>query len=78
MHGGPQNPTLEYYTSYKASELKRAVVALEELQLNIDGCSLKAVRDKYRQQKVFSHSLSIFPSNGLHAFKYSFCSTLGE
>ncbi|KAF3447210.1 hypothetical protein FNV43_RR12390 [Rhamnella rubrinervis] len=47
----PWNSTLEYYTSYKASELKRTVVALEDLQLNTNGCSLKAIRDKYREQK---------------------------
>ncbi|XP_039027348.1 cyclin-A2-4-like [Hibiscus syriacus] len=48
----PWNPTLEHYTSYKASELKTSVLALEELQLNTNGCSLNSFRDKYRQQKV--------------------------
>lgn len=47
-----QNPTLEHYTSYQASELKTAVLALEDLQLNTNGCSLIAIREKYRQQKV--------------------------
>ncbi|KAE8730784.1 hypothetical protein F3Y22_tig00002880pilonHSYRG00082 [Hibiscus syriacus] len=47
----PWNPTLEHYTSYKASELKTSVLALEELQLNTNGCSLNSFRDKYRQQK---------------------------
>jgi hypothetical protein len=47
-----QNPTLEHYTSYKASELKSIVLALEDLQLNTSGCSLNAIREKYRQQKV--------------------------
>ncbi|KAL4295506.1 hypothetical protein GQ457_12G024650 [Hibiscus cannabinus] len=47
----PWNPTLEHYTSYKAKELKNTVLALEELQLNTNGCSLSAIRDKYRQQK---------------------------
>ncbi|XP_059461474.1 cyclin-A2-2 [Corylus avellana] len=47
----PWNPTLEYYTSYKASELKTIVLALEELQLNTNGCSLNSIREKYRQQK---------------------------
>ncbi|TYI79276.1 hypothetical protein E1A91_D05G011600v1 [Gossypium mustelinum] len=46
-----QNPTLEHYTSYKASELKNTVLALEDLQLNTNGCSLNAIREKYRQQK---------------------------
>ncbi|KAK8595736.1 hypothetical protein V6N12_064247 [Hibiscus sabdariffa] len=47
----PWNPTLEHYTSYKASQLKATVLALEDLQLNTNGCTLSAVRDKYRQQK---------------------------
>ncbi|XP_038695641.1 cyclin-A2-2-like isoform X2 [Tripterygium wilfordii] len=47
----PWNPTLEHYTSYKASELKPAVLELEDLQLNTNGCSLNAIREKYRQQK---------------------------
>ncbi|KAK9029587.1 hypothetical protein V6N11_026699 [Hibiscus sabdariffa] len=48
----PWNPTLEHYTSYKATELENTVLALEELQLNTNGCSLSAIRDKYRQQKA--------------------------
>ncbi|GMI97603.1 mitotic-like cyclin 3B from Arabidopsis, CYCLIN A2;2 [Hibiscus trionum] len=47
----PWNPTLEHYTGYKASQLKATVLALEDLQLNTNGCSLNAIRDKYRQQK---------------------------
>ncbi|KAK8602052.1 hypothetical protein V6N13_058285 [Hibiscus sabdariffa] len=47
----PWNPTLEHYAGYKATELKTTVLALEELQLNTNGCSLSAIRDKYRQQK---------------------------
>ncbi|XVF34439.1 hypothetical protein REPUB_Repub18cG0059200 [Reevesia pubescens] len=47
----PWNPTLEHYTNYKASELKTTVLALEDLQLNTNGCSLNAIREKYRQQK---------------------------
>lgn len=47
----PWNSTLEHYTSYKASELKCTVLALEDLQLNTDGCSLNAIREKYRQEK---------------------------
>lgn len=52
----PQNSTLEHYTSYKASELKCTVLALEDLQLNTDGCSLNAIREKYRQEKVINFS----------------------
>ncbi|KAJ7958717.1 Cyclin [Quillaja saponaria] len=47
----PWNPTLEHYTSYKTSDLKATVLALEDLQLNTNGCSLNAVREKYKQQK---------------------------
>ncbi|CAK9179210.1 unnamed protein product [Ilex paraguariensis] len=47
----PWNPTLQYYTSHEASELKVTVLALQGLQLNINGCSLNAIREKYKQQK---------------------------
>ncbi|KAG8491726.1 hypothetical protein CXB51_015150 [Gossypium anomalum] len=47
----PWDPTLEHYTSYKASELKTTVLALEYLQLNTNGYSLNAIHDKYKQQK---------------------------
>ncbi|KAJ1411007.1 Cyclin-like [Sesbania bispinosa] len=47
----PWNPTLEHYTNYKASQLKTVVLALEDLQLNTKGCSLNAIREKYKQQK---------------------------
>ncbi|KAF8393309.1 hypothetical protein HHK36_021550 [Tetracentron sinense] len=49
--GHPWNPTLEHYTSYKASDLKATVLALQDLQLNTNGCPLNAIRDKYRQHK---------------------------
>ncbi|XP_039164206.1 cyclin-A2-1 isoform X2 [Eucalyptus grandis] len=47
----PWNLTLEHYTKYKATELKAAVLALEDLQLNTSGSTLNAIREKYRQQK---------------------------
>lgn len=47
-----QNPTLEHYTSYKASDLKIIVLAIQDLQLNTNGCSLHVIRMKYRQQEV--------------------------
>uniref|UniRef100_A0A5B7CC44 Putative cyclin-A2-2-like n=1 Tax=Davidia involucrata TaxID=16924 RepID=A0A5B7CC44_DAVIN len=47
----PWNPTLEHYTSYKSSELKATVLALQELQLNANECSLDAIREKYMQRK---------------------------
>ncbi|XP_018847567.2 cyclin-A2-4-like isoform X1 [Juglans regia] len=49
----PWNPTLEHYTSYKASDLKYTVLAMQDLQLNTDCCPLSAIRMKYRQQKQF-------------------------
>ncbi|KAJ4828251.1 hypothetical protein Tsubulata_012057 [Turnera subulata] len=48
----PWNPTLEHYTNYNASQLKTTVLALEDLQLNTNGCTLTAIREKYRQPKV--------------------------
>ncbi|XP_020243903.1 cyclin-A2-1-like isoform X2 [Asparagus officinalis] len=50
----PWNSTLEHYTSYKASELKAAVLAMQELQLNTNNCPLNAIREKYRQSKFES------------------------
>ncbi|KAF3450806.1 hypothetical protein FNV43_RR06895 [Rhamnella rubrinervis] len=47
----PWNPTLEHYTSYKPSDLKTTVLALQDLQLNTKGCPLSAIRMKYRQEK---------------------------
>ncbi|KAF6167958.1 hypothetical protein GIB67_020528 [Kingdonia uniflora] len=57
----PWNQTLEYYTCYKASDLKAIVLALQDLQVNTSGCPLNAIRDKYRQQKVsFIYYSSLF------------------
>ncbi|XVF86555.1 hypothetical protein PTKIN_Ptkin18bG0051300 [Pterospermum kingtungense] len=50
----PWNSTLEHYTAYNASDLKTTVIALQDLQLNSNGCPLNAVRTKYRQQKFKS------------------------
>ncbi|KAF2595412.1 hypothetical protein F2Q70_00045783 [Brassica cretica] len=47
----PWNLTLEHYTTYKASDLKACVQALQELQLNTKGCPLNSIRIKYRQDK---------------------------
>ncbi|XP_071695700.1 cyclin-A2-1-like [Rutidosis leptorrhynchoides] len=46
----PWNATLEHYTSYKASELKVTVLALQDLQLNNEA-PLRAIRQKYKQEK---------------------------
>ncbi|KAG2297470.1 hypothetical protein Bca52824_044139 [Brassica carinata] len=50
----PWNPTLEHYTTFKASDLKASVHALQDLQLNIKGCSLASIRMKYKQEKFKS------------------------
>ncbi|GAA0151064.1 kinase activator [Lithospermum erythrorhizon] len=50
----PWNHTLEHYTSYKQSELKMTVLALKHLQLNTSGCTLHAVREKYKLPKFKS------------------------
>ncbi|KAG0487449.1 hypothetical protein HPP92_009544 [Vanilla planifolia] len=47
----PWNRTLEHYTSYKASDLESAVLALQELQQSSATSSLHAIRDKYLQEK---------------------------
>lgn len=60
----PWNPTLEHYTTsyttYKASDLKESVQALQELQLNTKGCPLNSIRMKYKQEKF--KSVSAFTS----------------
>ncbi|KAL4199437.1 hypothetical protein AMTRI_Chr03g51110 [Amborella trichopoda] len=47
----PWNRTLEHYTGYKALNLKTMVFALHDLQINRKGCTLNAIREKYRQSK---------------------------
>ncbi|XP_058751835.1 cyclin-A2-4-like [Vicia villosa] len=48
----PWNPTLEHYASYKASDLKAAVLALQDLQLNSNDCPLTSIRMKYTQDNL--------------------------
>ncbi|CAE5964796.1 unnamed protein product [Arabidopsis arenosa] len=59
----PWNPTLEHYTTYKASDLKASVHALQDLQLNTKGCPLNSIRMKYRQDKF--KSVAVFSSTEL-------------
>ncbi|MED6218373.1 hypothetical protein PIB30_026211 [Stylosanthes scabra] len=47
----PWNPTLQHYASYKPSELKTTVLALQDLQLNSKDFPLTAIRTKYEQEK---------------------------
>ncbi|KAL1208127.1 Cyclin-A2-4 [Cardamine amara subsp. amara] len=56
----PWNPTLEHYTTYKASDLKASVQALQDLQLNTKGCLLNSIRMKYRKNKF--KSVAVFTS----------------
>ncbi|CAI5526169.1 unnamed protein product [Closterium sp. Naga37s-1] len=51
-----QDATLQHYTGYAPSQLKEAVMALYDLQRNVKGCTLPAIREKYRQPKVLIHS----------------------
>lgn len=60
----PWNPTLEHYTTYKASDLKASVQALQQLQLNTKGCPLNSIRIKYKQDKF--KSVAVFTSPELH------------
>ncbi|KAM7483707.1 hypothetical protein LguiB_008290 [Lonicera macranthoides] len=57
----PWNSTLEHYTSYKASDLKTAVVALRCLQMNTEACPLNAIRSKYRQDQFKSVAALVSP-----------------
>ncbi|KAJ4909007.1 Cyclin-A2-4 [Raphanus sativus] len=57
----PWNPTLEHYTTYKASDLKACVEAMQELQLNTKGCPLNSIRTKYRQDKFKSVAVLTSP-----------------
>ncbi|KAJ0243285.1 Cyclin-A2-2 [Hirschfeldia incana] len=50
----PWNPTLQHYTRYEVADLKTAVLAMEELQLNTSGCTLTTTREKYKQPKFKS------------------------
>lgn len=59
-----QNPTLQHYTRYDVAELKTAVLAMEDLQLNTSGCTLTATREKYNQAKVRSSTKTLL-SHGL-------------
>ncbi|KAJ0253465.1 Cyclin-A2-3 [Hirschfeldia incana] len=57
----PWNVTLEHYTTYKASDLKASVYALQDLQLNTRGCPLSAIRMKYSQENFKSVAVLISP-----------------
>ncbi|KAB2629408.1 cyclin-A2-2-like [Pyrus ussuriensis x Pyrus communis] len=65
----PWNPTLEHYTSYKTSQLKTTVVALEDLQLNTTGCLLNSIREKYKHQKFKSVATLTSKQRVVHSFE---------
>lgn len=47
----PWDPTLQHYSSYKASDLKEVVVALHDLQINCGSSTPNAIWEKYNQQQ---------------------------
>ncbi|KAF3779424.1 hypothetical protein EJ110_NYTH41158 [Nymphaea thermarum] len=62
----PWNPTLEHYTYYKALELKTVVLEIHHIQMDAKedattNLSLKAIREKYSQQKFKSVAALSFP-----------------
>lgn len=48
-----QNSALEQCSGYKASDLKECVGILHDLQMGRRESALMAVRDKYKQHKVY-------------------------
>lgn len=64
----PWNLALEHYTNYNVSKLRTSVLALEDLRLNSTGCPLKAVFQKYRQQKFGSVATLTSTKSVLSAF----------
>ncbi|TQE10580.1 hypothetical protein C1H46_003818 [Malus baccata] len=71
----PWNPTLEHYTSYKTSQLKTTVVALEDLQLNTTGCLLNSIREKYKHQKFKSVATLTSKQRVVHSFEDQFANS---
>ncbi|KAF3334623.1 cyclin-A2-1-like protein [Carex littledalei] len=50
----PWNITLQHYTSYRSCDIKNSILALRDLQVNTKNCTLKAIRQKYQQDKFSS------------------------
>lgn len=48
-----QSIALQCHSCYRPCDLKECILAIHELQLNRKGSSLRAVRNKYMQHKVF-------------------------
>ncbi|KAG6520309.1 hypothetical protein ZIOFF_017357 [Zingiber officinale] len=65
----PWNSTLEHYTCYKATDLKEAVLALRELQMNSKNSPLDAIREKYSQPKF--DSVAILTSRSIEESLFS-------
>lgn len=56
-----QNSSLQSYTGYKPSDLKECVLRIQDLQLDRRGGSLVAVKNKYKQHKVYTFRLLTHP-----------------
>ena len=48
-----QCSSLQHHAGYKPSELKECVLIIHDLQLSKRGSALVAVREKYKQHKVY-------------------------
>jgi hypothetical protein len=48
-----QSSTLQQYTGYKAADLRECVLIVHDLYLSRRGGGLQAVREKYKQHKVW-------------------------
>ncbi|PRQ43176.1 putative cyclin [Rosa chinensis] len=55
----PWCPALQEYTGYKAVDWRECVLIIHDLFLGRRGGSLVAVRDKYKQTKVFHEDIVI-------------------
>ncbi|KAI5062914.1 hypothetical protein GOP47_0021461 [Adiantum capillus-veneris] len=51
-HIHPWDSIMQHHSGYKASELRECVQAIHGLQHNVGGCTLPAIREKYRQHKL--------------------------
>lgn len=58
----PWTPTLQHYTGYRPSQLQECVTDLYALQLNVRGCGLPAIREKYGQPRFQSTALLTPPA----------------
>eukprot|EP00271_Cylindrocystis_brebissonii_P022274 TRINITY_DN8512_c0_g2_i1.p1 TRINITY_DN8512_c0_g2~~TRINITY_DN8512_c0_g2_i1.p1 ORF type:complete len:430 (+),score=53.89 TRINITY_DN8512_c0_g2_i1:283-1572(+) len=57
----PWTPTLEHYTQYRPRDLRECVLELHELQLNKRACTLRAIREKFKNVSCLPPPLEIAP-----------------